>query len=276
MRNPRTTPVNERVAAAHLKDVPEGLERVTGQPRRITVSVVDLLRRPDGKRDRQLLLGEPVMLFEDRFGTSFVQAEKDGYVGYVETDALGPPAETTHRVQTPSTHAYTDADIRSPDLMPLSFGSQVTALSEGERFIETTAGFIPKSHLCPADHLFDDPVEVAALFLGSPYLWGGNSRWGIDCSGLVQAALITCGINCPGDSNQQERVLGTPLPQGTTPGRGDLLFWKGHVGLVADPDTLLHANAHHMAVRYEPLPEAIRRIEAQGDGPVTAHRRLSR
>jgi cell wall-associated NlpC family hydrolase len=117
-------------------------------------------------------------------------------------------------------------------------------------------------------------VAVAELFLGTPYLWGGNSRWGLDCSGLVQAGLLACGLACPGDSGDQERELGTAPPEGTPAQRGDLLFWRGHVAWVSGDNMLLHANAHHMAVVFEPMDQAIARIEAQGDGPVTAHKRL--
>ena len=118
-----------------------------------------------------------------------------------------------------------------------------------------------------------EPVDVAALFLGVPYLWGGNSHSGIDCSGLVQAAYLACGRACPGDASHQEAAFGPALPPGTPPNRGDLLFWKGHVALVYDPDTLLHANAYRMAVNYEPLSFAVERIAAKGEGPVTSHRR---
>ena len=119
-----------------------------------------------------------------------------------------------------------------------------------------------------------DPVAVAELFLGTHYLWGGNSRFGVDCSGLVQAGLLACGIACPGDSGDQERALGEDLPEDTPAKRGDLLFWKGHVAWVAGENLLLHANAYHMAVAFEPMDKAIARIISQGDGPVTSHKRL--
>jgi len=120
----------------------------------------------------------------------------------------------------------------------------------------------------------DDPVTIATVLLGTPYLWGGNSAFGIDCSGLVQAACMVCGIACPGDSDMQAAGLGQLVTDGSPPRRGDLLFWKGHVAWVSGPDTILHANAHHMAVAYEGLVAAVARIAAQGGGPVTAHRRL--
>jgi len=131
--------------------------------------------------------------------------------------------------------------------------------------------FVPKPHIRPIERPFSDPVTVAQLFFGTPYLWGGNSAFGIDCSGLVQAAFLACGIDCPGDSDMQ---MSMGAPASAPYRRGDLLLWKGHVALCVDDEVLIHANAHHMAVAYEPILRAIARIEAQGDGPVTAHRRM--
>lgn len=272
MSDPRITPVNARVAAAHLPGAAPNLRRVTPEPLRVTRPVVDLLRAPGGARDRQLLWGEAVDRYEDHQGISFVQARRDGYVGYLSSDALGPERAATHWVSAPATHAYAAADIKSPDRHMLSFGSRLTALSETEKFIETDAGFVPRAHLHPINGRLDDPVAVAELFIGTPYLWGGNSRSGIDCSGLVQAALLACAHPCPGDTDMQETEVGHRANE--SPQRGDLLFWKGHVALVVDADTILHANAFHMAVSYEPMRAAIARIQDQGDGAVTAHKRL--
>ncbi|MBT8168613.1 NLP/P60 hydrolase [Phaeobacter gallaeciensis] len=235
--------------------------------------VVNLLRRPNGPRDRQLLAGDSVQILETNAGWSHICADKDAYVGFVRAEALGPYKEATHWVSTLATHAYAQANIKSPDQLSLSFGSRITAISTEGGFVETEFGYIPQSHLSEIGVLLTDPVEVAAKFLGTPYLWGGNSRMGLDCSGLVQAALLACGYACPGDSGDQEQNVGTLLDPGTPPRRGDLLFWKGHVAWVADANTLLHANAYHMAVCYEPLDSAIERIQSQGDGPVTAHKR---
>lgn len=277
MADRRRTPVNERVAAAHLHDVPDGPERAEGTSARIGIPVADLLRAPDGARDRQLVYGEPVTVYEDREGWSFLQAAKDSYVGYVPSNALSSPFEATHWVSAPATHAYSADDFKSPETHALSHGSRVQVLgSDGQlpgRFLETNFGFIPARHLSPLGAHTDDPVAVAELFLGTPYLWGGNSFFGIDCSGLVQAALLACGTACPGDSDMQEAELGEPAAT-TDYQRGDLLFWKGHVALVQDAKTLIHANAHDMAVAIESIEGAIERIQTQGDGPVTAHKRL--
>jgi cell wall-associated NlpC family hydrolase len=236
--------------------------------------VTDLRREPDGARDRQVLFGETVVVFEDLNGHSFVQADKDGYVGYLPNSALAEVQPATHFVSAPATHVYERPDIKSPDRCSLSFGSRLTALSVSKDFVETALGFVPKTHTRLLDQLYSDPADIAALFLGTPYLWGGNSRFGIDCSGLIQAALIWSGHPCPGDSDQQQRATGNVLPDGTSAQRNDLFFWKGHVALAVDDRTLIHANGWHMAVAYEPIAAAIQRIASQGYGAVTAHKRL--
>jgi cell wall-associated NlpC family hydrolase len=256
-----------------LADTPAQLKRVTPVPGRIAVPVVDLLRRPDGPRDRQLLFGEPVSVLETLEGFSFIQSDKDGYVGYVPEHAVAEPIAATHRVTAPATHLYPQPDFKQHELAALSYGSLLRVTGTSGHFAETPMGYVPSCHIASIGDLAQDPVSIAELFLGTPYLWGGNSRWGIDCSGLVQTALIACGQPCPGDSDMQEREVGALLVPDSAPQRGDLLFWKGHVAMVCDPETLIHANAHHMAVVHEGLKDAIQRIAAQGDGPVTAHRR---
>ncbi|WP_282092096.1 NlpC/P60 family protein [Epibacterium ulvae] len=274
----RTTPMNAHIIADHLPFAAEGRQVVAGQRASVCTPVADLLRAPDGARDRQLLLGESVTLYDQRNGYAFVQAEKDGYVGYLRSDDIGPYHTVTHQIQAPMTHVYSAPDFKSPERKTLSQGSLLTVVPSSEtnaRFAETSAGFVPRAHISALDAKEPDGVAVAESFLGTPYLWGGNSSFGIDCSGLVQAALVSMGQPCPGDSDQQEQTLGTALKHGTPYLRGDLLFWKGHVALVVTPETLIHANVHHMAVAYENIHAAITRIETQGDGPVTAHKRVS-
>lgn len=250
-------------------------EELSTAQARIALPVVDLLRAPDGPRDRQLLCGETVVVLDEAQDWRHIRACKDGYQGYLPAAALAPVHANSHWITAPSSHAYSAPDFKAPELSALSFGSQVLVSEYEDRFAKTDQGYIPKVHLTPLEQRMSDPVSVASGFLGTPYLWGGNSRFGIDCSGLVQAACLACGIACPGDSGPQEGALGVLLPPGSTYQRGDLLFWKGHVALVHDPKTLLHANVHAMAVALEPLEQAIARIADQGDGPVTAHRRLA-
>ena len=237
--------------------------------------VADLYQEPGQPRDRQLRYGEGFTITERRDGFAFGHSPDAGHSGWVLEAAVLPAAERaapTHWVSARQAHAYSGPDFKSPERAGLAHLSKLAVSGREGRFSRTEIGWVPTVHL--SDHRASDPVAVAEVYLGMPYLWGGNSIWGVDCSGLVHAALMACGHACPSDSGEQEAELGASLPPGTPPERGDLLFWKGHVAWVVDKDTILHANAYHMAVAFEPMEEAIDRIEAQGDGPVTAHKRL--
>ncbi|KJZ19073.1 C40 family peptidase [Loktanella sp. S4079] len=271
MTDPRVTPANGRVAAMELAGKVQADTYVVGTPKMVCRAVADLRRAPDGARDRQLLLGAVVTVYEDREGWSFVQAAND-YVGYVRSDDLTDVLEPTDLVGTAATHAYSADDFRSEPLRALPFGARVTILDRRRDFVETNVGFIPKKHLRAVDRPFQDPVTVAQLHFGTPYLWGGDSTRGIDCSGLVSASLTACGISCPGDSDLQCAVIGQEVTGDLE--RGDIIFWKGHVGMMVDAETMLHASATPMATVYEPLSKVIARVEAQGHGGPLARRRL--
>ena len=276
MTDPRETLSNGRVAHVSLRDTVQAEQFVPGERRRVSVPVADIARAPgSAATQRQVLMGEPFLVLEDRDGQAFGQAELSGYVGYLASAELAPWVEPTHVVSARSTFAFSSPDFKSPGPVALSLGSRLTITGSDKRFFESVCGhFIPANHLRPAESVETDPVGVAERLLSTPYLWGGNSAFGIDCSGLVQIALGACGIACPGDSDQQEKALGKRLPQGSQPRRGDLLFWKGHVAWVVDEDRLLHANAWQMATACEPLRPAISRIADQGGGPVTSHVRV--
>lgn len=274
MSDARLTPANGRVAAKHLEGQVQAEAFVEGVPARVAWPHVDLGPETTARRDRQLLFGDEVDVYERRQGRAFVQSRKDGYVGYIPDGDLEPLQTATHFVSTAGTHVYSGQSFKSPELMALSLGARVQVTAELHKMWETPEGFIPKKHLRPLDQPYKDPATVAQSLFGTPYLWGGNTRGGIDCSGLVQVALHCCALACPADSDMQRDAVGEALADGVPPLRNDLYFWKGHVGIMVDEHTLLHANAHHMAAVYEPIQAAILRISAQGDGPVLARKRF--
>lgn len=276
MKDSRILPTNGRVAHVSLEGSVEAERFVQGRWTMVQQPMANITDAPRGSRVSQLLFGEKFLALETADGFAFGQAERDGQVGYVLAGALTGAEEMTHWVAAPATHLYPKPQIKAPPEVAIFFGSRVRVVAEREGFLRIHTGhFVPRSHLQPLRARFADPVGVADLFLGTPYLWGGVSRWGIDCSGLVQIALMACGLSCPRDSDQQEAALGRSLGFGEMLERNDLVFWKGHVGLMATGRMLLHANAHHMAVAYEPLKDAAARIEAEGGGTITSRKRLA-
>ena len=272
----RLTPANGRVAAVFLKGQVTAERFVVGERQQVCVGCATIHKSRDSDvAERQLLYGDGFLVLETEAGDAFGQAEKDGYVGYVKAAFLTAPTDPTHFVCTRATHFYLAPDIKSANPVGLSFGSRICVLDAVGRFWQTDAGgFVPKEHLRRIDSPMQDPAAVAELFLGTPYLWGGNTNWGLDCSGLVQAALLACGHQCPGDSDLQEQAVGTALDQDAPIRRGDLIFWKSHVAMAVSADMLIHANAHHMAVVHEPIDAVIHRIAQQGGGAVTSRKRL--
>jgi cell wall-associated NlpC family hydrolase len=271
----RLTPGNARVAHVSLRGTLKAERYVDGTWMTVQQPITNLSLDPEGDRASQLLFGERFLLLETVEGRSFGQAERDGYVGWVGTTALTEAPEPTHWVVAPATHLYPRPEVKARADVALFFGSAVHVTDERKGFHRIQTGhYVPRQHLMPMQARFDDPVGVADLFLGTPYLWGGSSRWGLDCSGLVQLALIACGIDCPRDSDQQAEALGEDIGEGTLQ-RGDIVFWDGHVGCMADAKMLLHANAHHMAVAYEPLKDAAARFASAGVGPITRRKRVA-
>ncbi|MFC3327501.1 C40 family peptidase [Mesorhizobium cantuariense] len=277
-RDARLHAFRSDLADARLKGEVAADRFVAGRPARITASVADMRKapRPDAGINTQLLFGDDVLVFEVAEGWAWVQAERDGYVGYVVDTMLGGrDLSPTHIVCVPRTFLYPGPDLRFPIAGQLSMGSTVTvtdaAETRGTHYAVLPSGeAIIAGHLRPLGEAASDYVAVAETFLGTPYLWGGTSGFGIDCSGLVQLAMRMAGSNVLRDSDMQAATLGDPLEPGPDFSglrRGDLVFWKGHVAVMTDADTMIHANGHTMLVSREGLKDAVARIGYLYGGP---------
>ncbi|WP_292148116.1 NlpC/P60 family protein [Mesorhizobium sp.] len=277
-RDARLHAFRSDLADARLKGEVAADRFVTGRPARITASVADLRKapRPDSGVNTQALFGDDVLVFEDAQGWAWVQAERDGYVGYVADNLLAARDHAlTHIVCVPRTFLYPGPDLRFPIDRQLSMGSTVTvsgsAETRGTHYALLPSGqAIIARHLQPIAKLADDYVTVAESFLGTPYLWGGVSGFGIDCSGLVQLAMRMTGKDVLRDSDMQAASIGTPFEPGPNYSglrRGDLVFWKGHVATMTDERDMIHANGHTMLVSREGLKQAVERIGYLYGGP---------
>lgn len=277
--DPRLNAIRPDIADARLGDAAGAARRVEGDVRTVAAPLLSLHREPrfDARIDTQALLGERVRVFETREGWAWLQLESDHYVGYAAQDDLAPlSAPPTHRVAVPSTFMFPAPDIKAQPVVTVTLNAQVAVIREDERFAHLANGrFVIARHLKPLAEQEADFVAVAEAYRQVPYLWGGKSVLGLDCSGLVQLSLQAAGRICPRDSDMQEQELGRALPVDdlTTLRRGDLIFWDGHVGIMADAHGLLHANGHFMQVTLEPLADAVERI-AKRYGKITAIKRL--
>lgn len=228
---------------------------------------------PDAEQEDQLAFGERFDVLFEVEGFAFGQARRDGYVGYVTADALSAPVlAPTHRVSALRTYAFSEPDIKSAIIGLYSLNALVTVEAREGRFVRVArSGWFIETHLTPIGRGEDDYVAVAERFLGAPYQWGGRESLGLDCSALVQQSLAACNRACPRDTDLQREFF--PEIAEDQRRRGDLVFWKGHVAILLDAETILHANAHHMATAIEPLAEAVARIEASGVGLPLGYRR---
>jgi hypothetical protein len=279
--DPRVTPARPDLAAEHLEGKVTAARFVQGETREIAAAQAPLRRdaSPDAPLETEALKGERVTIYETTAeGWAWGQLEADGYVGWLPASALCAPGPApTHKVAALRTLVFPGPSIKVPPVEALSLGCRLAITRVAEPFaVMADGGHVPARHLAPVAATAPDMVAVAETFLGVPYLWGGKTSFGLDCSALVQVALTACGVRCPRDSDMQEHALGVLLPVTADLAnvrRGDLVFWKGHVAIVRDAATLLHANAFHMAVAIEPISDALARIRAAGCA-VTSVRRI--
>jgi cell wall-associated NlpC family hydrolase len=271
----RVTLARPDLARAELEGVIRAGRFVDAEPRQVSAPLAAIRKAPDAGAELldQALFGERMDIAEVTGDFAWAQARRDGYVGFVATAELGEVgALPTHRISAPATFAFAEPRVQARPFGPLSMNTLVAVEEESGPYARCAgAGWIARRHLAPIGVVETDFVAVAEQFVGVPYLWGGRATAGLDCSGLVLQALYACGRACPRDTDQQA-ALGTAADPAALR-RGDLVFWRGHVGVMLDGERLLHANAHHMAVGVEPLAEAVARIGATPTGQPTAYRR---
>lgn len=242
---------------------------------RVVADAVTIRARPsnDAPAISQLVHGEGFDMIDKAGGWAWGRCAHDDYVGYVRADALGPTHTPTHRVTAPLALVFANPDIKAPVVKALPIGAQVAGVEE-DRFLRIDEGYIHQRHVAPLDAVEADPVAVAERLIGSPYLWGGRGGGGVDCSGLIQRAFELAGKAAPRDSDMQRDRFGEPLPDGAPLRRGDLVFFPGHVGLMADAERLLHANAFWMSTVIEPLSDVVDRLKPTHAQPIIARKRI--
>jgi cell wall-associated NlpC family hydrolase len=274
----RVTPARPDLAARSFEGRVAAARYVDGRLMQVKEGVADLKRepRPDAALDTQALYGECVTVYDEEEGWAWAQLARDSYVGWIPANVLWSRIYTpTHRICAPRSFAYPRAGIKDPPILGLPLGAEVAIVDARDAFLVTSeGGFIYAAHLAPISDPAEDFVSVAETLIGAPYLWGGKTSLGVDCSGLVQSALLLAGVVAPRDSDMQQEALGVAIDTDGPLRRGDLIFWRGHVGIMRDPHTLLHANAFHMQVASESFAGARARILASGGGAPTAARRL--
>src|SRR5262245_51111824 len=279
MDDPRLTPARPEVAAKYFEGKVKAARFVEGEAFEVTEAIAPLRRAPalDAELMTQALRGERVTIY-DRNGEGWAwgQLGSDGYVGWLPESTLSRRRSTpTHKVTALWTFAFAGPSIKTPPTHSLPMGAALKIDREEASFAVIDGGYyVPRQHLAPLDARAPDFVTVAERFVGVPYLWGGKSAFGIDCSGLVQVSLTSAGTGCPRDSDMQCDGLGRALSADETKHlkRGDLIFWKGHVAIARDAETIVHANAHHMATVIEKTRDAIARIKAAGSDVVAIKR----
>lgn len=276
MMDARVTPARSDIAAAHLRGKVVAERFVAGRGLVVTAAWMNLLGQPNGRVVSQVLHGDLFDVYDEADGFCWGQNRRDSYVGYVASSGLGRvDLAPNARVSTHWGHIYPDADMKSvPARDPLPFMAAVRIIGAAGSFQQVRGGYCPGQCLRPMQRHESDFVAVAESFIGVPYLWGGCTPLGFDCSGLVQISLLAAGKPVPRDTDQQAAAIGAALAADSPRQRGDLVFWKGHVGIMQDATRIIHANGHHMAVTSELLAFVAVRAAETG-GKVTSCRRIS-
>ena len=264
----RITAARPDLAAAHLKGVIAAERYREGRIKQVTHAAAGLRSAPssDATLETELLFGEIFTVYELKNGWVWGQAALDSHVGYALADAFGDTVVTpTHRVTARATPLLSTPDVKQPSRAILPMNSKLHVVEHSERFTRLADGaHVFSAHIAPVTYGAPDWVAVAESFADAPYLWGGKTFAGVDCSGLIQTALEAAGIAAPRDTDLMETALGAPLDLDAPLQRGDLVFWKGHMGAMLDATRLIHANATAMQVTIEDFATARARIAADG------------
>jgi len=295
--DPCLTPARADIAASWLKDRVKATKYVEPTRQTVITNISNLYRTPDADQaiETQLLFGEPVDVFDVKDGWAWVQSARDDYVGYIRSSGLkifSGNADPTHRVSNVGSFIFPDANrkaaldtsfgsvvtpgtsYKTTPVMPLSYGSLVRIAEQKDIMSELAdGGFIPTAHLTPIDFHAEEPIAEAFRFLGVPYLWGGRNSTGVDCSSLIQLILQACNIKCPRNAYMQEKLLGRPIDRDNVQ-PGDLVFFRGHVGLMIDDTTMIHASDRAMAVSIDDLDEYVQWRSKSGKTPVKMFKRI--
>jgi cell wall-associated NlpC family hydrolase len=275
----RLNACRDDLAAESLRGRVEAKAFTPGTQKQVAIGVAPLKEAPDweARLASEMLFGEPVTVYDERDGWAWVQAASDAYVGYTPSDGLEAPGPAaTHRVSALHTILYPEPDLKSAplDMLPLSADLALSGAARGDFAEMAGGGWVFRGHVAQATMPRPDFVAIAERFLWTPYLWGGKSSRGIDCSGLVQVALRAAGHQAMRDTDMQAGSLGREVDRAAPRARGDIVYFPGHVGIMLDGERLLHANAWSMTVAIHPLAEVVARLAATHAEPITCVRRL--